>query len=105
MMAFGIVYSQYWLIVEWSFLLCLNVIKSTFCVARKTVDGIMIPHLLDSHMLSVQSSCLGSLCSTMSKGQWLNIQSWIQWPNYGWTLILFPFWVKNSVGKTNWQKL
>jgi len=106
MMAFGMVYPQYWLnfiIVEGSFLLCLNVIKSTFCVVRKTVDGIMVPPpLLDSHMLNVQSSCFrltmglwspppalfwihicsmcnplvsSSLCSTMLKGQWLNIQS------------------------------
>ncbi len=56
-MAFGIVYPQYWLIVERSFLLHLNVIKSTFCVARRIVDGIMVPPLLDSHMFNVQSSC------------------------------------------------
>ncbi len=59
-MALGIVYPQYWLnliIVEGSFLLHLNVIKSTFCVARKTANGIMVPPLLDSHMLNVQSSC------------------------------------------------
>ncbi len=59
-MAFGIVYPQYWLnpaIVEGSFFLCLNVIKFTFCVVQRTVDGIMVPPLLDSHMLNVQSSC------------------------------------------------
>jgi hypothetical protein len=59
MMALGIVYPQYWLnplVVEGSFLLHLNVIKSIFCVACRTIDGIMVPPLLDSHMLDVQSS-------------------------------------------------
>lgn len=37
--------------------MCLNVIKSTFCVVRRTVDGIMVPPLLDAHMLNLQSSC------------------------------------------------
>jgi hypothetical protein len=58
-MAIGIVYPQYWLnplVVEGSFFLHLNVIKFTFFVAHKTIDGIMVPLLLDSHMLDVQSS-------------------------------------------------
>jgi len=59
MMALRIVYPQYWLnplVVEGSFLSHLNVIKSTFCVVYRTIDGIMVPSLLDSHMLDVQSS-------------------------------------------------
>jgi hypothetical protein len=60
MMVHGIMYLQYWLnptIVQGSFLLHLNVIKSNFCDVHRIVDGIMVPPLLDSHMLDVQSSC------------------------------------------------
>jgi hypothetical protein len=59
MMALEIVYPQYGLnplAVEVSFLLHLNVIKYTLCVVCKTIDGIMVPLLLDSQMLDVQSS-------------------------------------------------
>ncbi len=45
MMAVEIVYRHYWLslaIVKGSFLLHLNFVKFTFCVACRTIDGIMV---------------------------------------------------------------
>jgi hypothetical protein len=45
MMAVEIVYCHYWLslaIVKGSFLLHLNFVKFTFCVACRTIDGIMV---------------------------------------------------------------
>jgi len=92
-------------VIKRSFLLHLNVIKFTFCVVCKIVDGIMVPLLLDSHMLMCNPLVLGSLCPIMLKGQWLNIPCWIQWPNYGWRLIFLPFWVKNLVSTSNWRIL
>jgi hypothetical protein len=70
-MALGIVYLQYWLnplVVEGSFLLHLNVIRFTICVTCKTIDGIMVPPLLDSHMLDVQSSYFRLTISHNAKG-------------------------------------
>ncbi len=45
MMAFGMVYPQYWLnlLLQKDHSFCLNVIQSTFCVIHKTIDGIMVP--------------------------------------------------------------
>jgi hypothetical protein len=55
-MTLGIIYPQYWLnlvVLEGSFLLHLSVIKFTICVVRRTIEGIMVPFLLDSHILDV----------------------------------------------------
>jgi len=69
MMALGIMYLQYWYttIVKRSFLLHLNVIKSTFCDVHRTIDGIMVPPLLDSHMFDVQSFCFRFIMSHNAK--------------------------------------
>ncbi len=55
-------------VVEGSFFLHLNVIKSTFCVVCMIIDGIMVPPLLDSHMLDVQSSCFRLIMSHNVEG-------------------------------------
>jgi len=70
MMVIGTMYPQYWLnlgTVERSFILHI-VIKSTFCVAHKIIDGIMVPLLLDSHKLDVQSFCFKLTMSHNVKG-------------------------------------
>jgi hypothetical protein len=55
-------------VVEGSLFLHLNVIKSTFCVVCGIIDGIMVPPLLDSHMLDVQSSCFKLIMSHNAEG-------------------------------------
>ncbi len=56
MMAFGTMYLQYYLnviIMEDLFFLHLNVIKLDFYVVHKTTKGIMVPPLLNPHLLDI----------------------------------------------------
>jgi len=81
-------------VVEGSICLHLNVIKSTFCVVCKIIDGIMVSPLLDSHMLDVQSFCFRFIMSHNVEGAMIKHSKLNPVTKLWMGIILFPFWVK-----------